>query len=163
MIILEVAKACLDRKGIFSLTNIIHTTGLSRKRVRRALEKLEREGHIKRVSETESPLPNFSKGRPNKEPRYTPKISLAMRIARARDVRQNNQWDAIWRAARHLRLFTKRDGQSLPALPLRMSGTSPTHFVGNQRTAYVALAGLVLSPGCASISLFAPGCLPVII
>ncbi len=110
MIILEVAKACLDRKGIFSLTNIIHTTGLSRKRVRRALEKLEREGHIKRVLETESPLPNFSKGRPNKEPRYTSKISLARRIARTRDVRQNNtQWDAIWRAARHLRRFTRRD------------------------------------------------------
>jgi predicted ArsR family transcriptional regulator len=110
MIIRDVAKACLQRRGIFSLTNIVNTTNLSRNQVRRALEKLEREGHITRVSETESPLPGFSKGRPNKEPRYTPRASLAKRVASTDDVRQKNTlWDAMWRAIRHMRRFTKRD------------------------------------------------------
>jgi uncharacterized protein YjiS (DUF1127 family) len=110
MIIRDVSIACKKRAGLFSLTNIVNATGLDRKQVRRALEKLAREGHIKRVSEAESPLPNFSKGRPNKEPRYTPKASLVRRIARTIDVRQNDtQWDAMWRAIRHLRRFTKRD------------------------------------------------------
>jgi hypothetical protein len=110
MIIRDVAIACKNRAGLFSLTNIVGATGYDRKQVRRALEKLEREGHIKRVSEAEYPLPGFSKGRPNKEPRYTPKISLTRRIARTRDVRQKNTlWDAIWRAVRHMRRFAKRD------------------------------------------------------
>jgi hypothetical protein len=108
MIIRDVTKACLDRNGIFSLSSIVAASGHERVKVRRAMEKLEREGHVVRVAESETPLPGPTRGRPIKESRYAARSSLKARLADMECVVQKETaLDRIWRAIRQLRRFTR--------------------------------------------------------
>ena len=108
-------KACIDavlaRRGqFFTNVQIAEATGLDKGEVYRPLQRLVREGHVKRYHATDD-TPTFKKGRPALgDVVYKALPSLKERAANGRDKKlPNAAWDRIWKAIRVLKRFKKKD------------------------------------------------------
>ena len=123
MIFKDIIQACLSRRGIFTLTHIVEASGHERRVVRHYMERLEREKHIVRLSETAYPR-RFTGGI-RKEIHYTVRASLKDRL-RTLDITltYSESRDMIWRAIRHLKRFTKRELSILTGVNLNSVNSS---------------------------------------
>ncbi len=105
----DVMKVCTSfGTNFYTVSAVAQTLNLERSITRHKLGKLERAGLISRVKESETPLPNFSKGRPVKEIYYRSLTGLKGKLKEC--VQQRGcAWDRMWQAARMLRQFTRND------------------------------------------------------
>jgi predicted transcriptional regulator len=102
---------CIAKRGqFFTSKQIEEKTGLNRDPVRRALQRLVREGHLVRYQQERGTL-TYKKGRP----RIASIVYLALPSLKDRkDSRdnfkfKNTAWDRMWKAIRVMKRFKKRD------------------------------------------------------
>jgi transcription initiation factor IIE alpha subunit len=103
--------ACISRRGqFFTSKQIEEKNSLNRDSVRRALQRLVREGHLVRYHQERGTL-TYKKGRPSIESIvYLAMPSLKKRKASRTNIKQKNTaWDRMWKAMRVLRKFKKKD------------------------------------------------------
>ena len=103
--------ACVARRGqFFTSKQIEEKTGLAIIPVRRALQRLVREGHLVRHQQERGTL-TYKKGRP----RIASIVYLALPSLKDRKDSignfkfKNTAWDRMWKAVRVMKRFKKRD------------------------------------------------------
>lgn len=105
------AKIIIDKMGsrFFSLDDLVKASGRERIPVRRALERLCREGIVQKIEKRPPTKPTLEKGRPALRITYqlADKEKLANRLAPK--MKEDTAQDRMWKVIRYKKTFNRRD------------------------------------------------------